>query len=250
MITAVIPARLGSRRLPNKMLLDLGGKPLLQRVWEQACKMTTADAVYIATDSQKIMDQASAWGAQVCMTKPDCPSGTYRIASLLDQIEGDFFLNIQGDEPFIQPKLLDGLVSVWQDSGCDLVTAIAKIASVDALFDSNVVKAVINDSGRILYFSRSTIPFIRDVDRHAWLEKHPFWGHIGVYGYTREVLLQYPQLKPSLLETTEQLEQLRFLEHNFYFQAMQTDYHPLGIDTESDLNAAREQLRQSLNIEH
>lgn len=249
MITAIIPARLASTRLPNKMLLDLEGKPLLQRVWDQACKMTTANAVYIATDSQTIYERASAWGAQVYMTDPNCPSGTYRIASLLDKIQGDFFLNIQGDEPFIDPALLDGLVTVWQDTGCDLVTAIAKITSHNALFDSNVVKAVINHTGRVLYFSRSTVPFVRDVERQAWLEKHTFWGHIGIYGYTRSVLSQYPHLKPSALETTEQLEQLRFLEHNFHFQALQTNYHSLGIDTEADLNAARKQIRQSRNIE-
>jgi len=243
MITAVIPARLASTRLPNKLLLDLGGKPVLRWVWEQVRATTSADAVYIATDSEKIFTAATEWGANVLITSPDCPSGTYRIASLLDQIEGDFFLNVQGDEPFIQPKLLDALVAVWRKTNCDLITAVAKITDEQALIDSNQVKAVMNHAGRVLYFSRSPIPHIRDVPQDAWLQTHTYWGHIGVYGYTREVLAKYRELPPSDLELKEKLEQLRFLEHNFYFQSVQTDYQPIGIDTAADLEAARLRIR-------
>lgn len=245
MVTAVIPARLASTRLPNKLLLDLGGKPILQHVWQRVGQMKQADEIYIATDSQEIFEEATSWGATVLMTSPDCPSGTYRIASILDQMAGDFFLNVQGDEPFLEPTMLDGLVNLWKENKCDLVTAIAPITDSDALFDPNQVKAVINHQSRVLYFSRSPIPFIRDLEKEKWVKEHTFWGHIGVYGYQRDTLLQYPSLAVSALETQEKLEQLRFLDHNFSFFALKTDYHPIGIDTAADLEAARKRITSS-----
>ena len=245
MITAIIPARLASTRLPNKLLLDLEGKPVLQRVWEQVVQAAAVDAVHIATDAEQIAEQARSWGASVYMTSPECVSGTHRIASLLDQIEGTFFLNVQGDEPFIEPKLLDGLIHLWQQQQCDWVTAISRIQDSAALKDSNLVKAVIAQDGRALYFSRSPIPFVRDVDPDDWPNHHAYWGHIGVYGYTRGLLEKYPTLPPSPLETVEKLEQLRFLEYSFSGYTLVTDYQPIGIDTEADLETARHFLRNN-----
>lgn len=241
MVTVVIPARLASTRLPQKLLLDLGGQPILKHVWERVQQMKKADSVCIATDSEEIEKVAKGWGAQVLMTSPDCPSGTYRIASLLEQLEGDFFLNVQGDEPFIEPEMLDGLVQVWEDKKCDLVTAISKIESIESLLDPNLVKVILNHENRALYFSRSPIPFVRDIPQDEWLKHQEFWSHIGVYGYTRETLTKYPHLSPSRLELSEKLEQLRFIDHNFSFQTLETNYHPIGIDTEQDLEAARKQ---------
>ena len=245
MITAVIPARLASTRLPNKLLLDLEGKPVLQRVWEQTCQAVSINRVCIATDSELILEQARGWGAEVMMTGTDCASGTDRIASILEDIPGDCILNVQGDEPFIQPSLLDGLVTLWQARQCDLVTAICRITDSDALFDRNLVKVVVAHSGRALYFSRSAIPHIRDVEPQDWLSQHAYWSHIGVYGYSRAALSQFPQLPPSVLEQREKLEQLRFLENDFSIYTLETNYHPLGIDTPADLEGARSRLRAS-----
>lgn len=243
MVTVVIPARLASTRLPNKVLLDLGGKPVLQHAWERACEMQAADRIYIATDSTEVADAATAWGASVKMTSPDCPSGTYRLASLLDEMEGDFFLNVQGDEPFVDATLLDRLVQIWKDKGCDLVTAVCPIDSLEDLINPNLVKAVLTHERRVLYFSRSPIPYIRGLPQREWLAQHRFWGHLGVYGYTRKTLSEYPQLKASVLEEVEKLEQLRFLDHGYTFFASETEFRPIGIDTPEDLEAARERLK-------
>jgi len=240
-ISVVIPARLESSRLPGKVLLDLGGKPMLQHVWERASAMQ-ADEVVIATDSDAVKTAAEGWGARVMMTSPDCPNGTARIASILDELVGDFVINLQGDEPFMAPALLDALAANWQATGADLVTAVRAITSDDELFDANVVKVVRGRDGQALYFSRETIPHVRDCPREQWRLRQRFWAHIGVYGYSREALAQYATLAPGALENAEKLEQLRWLEHGFSIRAVETDYRPLGVDTPEDLERARANL--------
>ncbi|QYY36592.1 3-deoxy-manno-octulosonate cytidylyltransferase [Ruficoccus sp. ZRK36] len=242
-VSVIIPARLDSTRLPRKALLDLGGKPMLQHVWERASKMQKADSVAIATDSEEIRERAEGWGATVHMTSPECQSGTERLAELLPKIDSQFFLNVQGDEPFIEPALLDSLVQVWEDTGCDLVTAVFRIHDSVDIFDPNLVKVVRRADGQAMYFSRSPLPYVRGFSQENWIAEGPaFWAHIGVYGYARETLSRYTGLTPGVLEKSEKLEQLRFLEHGFSIQAVETAYEPLGIDTPDDLEAARRRL--------
>ncbi|MEI6597913.1 MAG: 3-deoxy-manno-octulosonate cytidylyltransferase [bacterium] len=234
-----IPARLGSTRLPHKVLLDLGGKPVVQHVWERAKKVRQASRVVILTDAEEVAKVARGFGAEVIMTSPDCPSGTARIASVLSQLPGEFFLNIQGDEPFIEPDLLDQLITRWKETKCRLVTAVSKITQTERLQSSSVVKVVRAENGEAIYFSRSPIPFLRGVEIAEWVKRREYWSHIGVYGYDRATVAGYAKLAASELEAAESLEQLRFLAHGMTFQTVVTQYHPVAIDTAEDLSAAR-----------
>ena len=238
-VTLCIPARIASTRLPRKVLLDLGGKPVVQHAWEQAKRVRQADRVIVLTDSDEVAGVARGFGAEVLMTSPDCPSGTARMASIIDHLPGEFFLNVQGDEPFIQPALLDDLISRWKETKCRLVTAVAKIHSAERLQATSVVKVVRAENGEALYFSRSPVPHLRGIDAAEWVKRRDYWAHIGVYGYDRATLANYAQLAPTELEACESLEQLRFLAHGITFQTVVTDYHPVAIDTAEDLAAAR-----------
>ena len=241
-VTLCIPARIASTRLPRKVLLDLGGKPVVQHVWERAKQVRQADRVVLLTDSEEVAGIARGFGAEVLMTDPACPSGTARMASVIGHLPGDFFLNVQGDEPFIQPELLDGLISRWQETKCPLVTAVSKIHATERLLATSVVKVVRAENGEAIYFSRSPIPHLRGVDPAEWVTRRDYWAHIGVYGYDRATLAGYAQLKATELEAVESLEQLRFLAHGLTFQTVVTDYHPVAIDTAEDLEAARRLL--------
>ena len=243
-VTLCIPARLASTRLPRKVVLDLGGKPVVQHVWERARQVRQADRVVLLTDSEEVADVARGFGAEVLMTDPACPSGTARMASVIDRLPGDFFLNVQGDEPFIQPALLDGLITRWKETRCPLVTAVSRITTAERLLASSVVKVVRAENGEAIYFSRSPIPHLRGVDPAEWVSRRAYWVHIGVYGYDRATLAGYGQLAPTELEATESLEQLRFLAHGKTFQTVVTDYHPVAIDTPEDLAVARHLLAQ------
>ncbi|WP_309383371.1 3-deoxy-manno-octulosonate cytidylyltransferase [Cerasicoccus frondis] len=241
-VSIVIPARLESSRLPGKVLLDLGGKPMLQWVWERAMAVKSAVEVVIATDSEEVSERALAWGAVVKMTPRECPNGTSRAAHLLAELQGDFIINLQGDEPFMEPELLEALVQTRANAGGDVVTAVRPIANQEELFNHNIVKVARGGASRALLFSRATIPFVRDVPESDWLARQKFWAHIGVYGYTREALTRYPTLSAGELETTEKLEQLRFLEHGFDITVVETDYRSIGVDTMADLERARKLL--------
>ena len=238
-VTLCIPARLASTRLPRKVVLDLGGKPVVQHVWERARRVRQADRVVLLTDAEEVAAVARGFGAEVLMTDPACPSGTARMASIIDRLPGDFFLNVQGDEPFIQPELLDGLITRWKETRCPLVTAVSRIATAERLHAASVVKVVRAENGEAIYFSRSPIPHLRGVDPAEWVARRDYWVHIGVYGYDRATLAGYAQLSPTELEATESLEQLRFLAHGKTFQTVVTDYHPVAIDTPEDLAVAR-----------
>ncbi|MDR2513542.1 MAG: 3-deoxy-manno-octulosonate cytidylyltransferase [Puniceicoccales bacterium] len=240
-IIVAIPARLASTRLPRKVLLDLGGKPVVQHVWERASQMRLASRVVILADSEELANTAQNFGAEVILTPPECPSGTARLASALEKLPGNFFLNVQGDEPCIEPTLLDALATRWHDTQCELVTAVSRIHDTTRLQNPNVVKVVRGESGQALYFSRSPVPYRRGLSMEKWLDDNstPYWAHIGVYGYTRKTLASYPALPPTRLEVIESLEQLRFIEHGKIFQTVETNYHPIAIDTAEDLENAR-----------
>lgn len=239
--TIAIPARLGSTRLPGKVLLDLGGKPVVQHVWERVQKMKTAGRVVILADTEKVRAAATAFGAEVIMTSPECRSGTERLASVLAQLPGEFFLNVQGDEPFVDTEMLDALVNRWAETRCELVTAVAKITDTAKLLNPNVVKVVRGSDGRAIYFSRSPVPFLRGVPAEEWLAsgKNTWWSHIGVYGYARSTLEAHPTMPATVLEAVESLEQLRFIDRGMSFQTVETEYHPVSIDTAEDMENAR-----------
>lgn len=241
MVTSVvIPARMASTRLPGKVLLDLNGWPVLKHVWKRVCLMKRADEIVIATDSEEVAAAARSWGAEVALTSPECRSGTERIVELLGRLRGDFMLNVQGDEPLIQPALLDALVERGASTGADLVTAVVPLTNPEELHTPDRVKIVRALDGRAIYFSRSAVPFRRGVAPGEWLSGgHRYWCHIGVYGYTRAVLEAYKMLPVSPLEEMESLEQLRFIDAGYCFQTIEADYHPVAIDTPADLEAAR-----------
>ena len=242
-VEVVIPARLASTRLPRKVFADLNGRPLLWHVWQQARRMQRAAEVFVATDAEEVRLAVESWGGKTLMTGPECSSGTERIASALDRLQGDFILNLQGDEPLIEPTLLDALVTAWEENGWALVTAVYPLSQLEELLNPNVVKVARAADGRALYFSRSPVPYVRDLPQARWLEEPVFWGHVGVYGYRREVLEAYPSLPVSPLESAERLEQLRFLEAGYHIQAIETRYRPVSVDTAEDLENVRRILR-------
>lgn len=238
-VVAIIPARLSSSRLPGKVLADINGYPLLWHVWQRACRANLVDKVFIAADSQEIVEIMAGYGAEVLLTSPDCRSGTERIASIIDHIEADLIINVQGDEPLISHELIDSLVINWQNFPCDMITAARRIEDHAALMNPNVVKVVRAKGGRGLYFSRSPVPYIRDVDPEDWLQHGTFWQHIGIYGYSRQLLEAYPTLPESPLEAMEKLEQLRFLEAGYSIRVLETDYQPHPVDVQEDLDNVR-----------
>ncbi|MCC7208156.1 MAG: 3-deoxy-manno-octulosonate cytidylyltransferase [Anaerolineae bacterium] len=236
---AIIPARLGSTRLPRKVLADIHGHPLIWHVWSRAKQARRFNEVYVATDADEVRTAVESWGGKVLMTSMECRSGTERLAECLDRVSADLIVNVQGDEPLIDHKMLDALVTKWEAQPSDLITPVFRITSQEELTASTVVKVARARSGEALYFSRSTIPFMRDWPQSEWLGKAEFWGHIGVYGYRRDVLAAYPNLPVSPLETSEQLEQLRFLDAGYRFQTLETDYRSIAVDIDSDLDRVR-----------
>jgi len=241
----IIPARLASSRLPNKVLLDLGGKSVVQRVYEQALKAQTIDAVYIATDSIEVQKHCLEFSNNVIMTQASHESGTDRIAEAVEKIEADIIINVQGDEPFIEPQLIDDLVEAFEE-GVEMVSAMHLLELVEELKSPNVVKVTVDSNANALYFSRSIIPHHRD-DWEALLNHHThiphplkFYRHLGVYGYKREFLVKYAQMKPSYLERLEKLEQLRVLENGYRIKMVETNYQSIGIDTMEDYKKALE----------
>lgn len=228
----VIPARFGAQRFPGKPLALIAGKPLVQRVYEQARKASRLDAVIVATDDARIADAVLKFGGDVAMTSPTCPSGTDRAAAVARQRDCDIIVNIQGDEPLMRPEminqLVDGLVA---DSQCAMATLARRIESSDVLANPNAVKVVFAHNGNALYFSRHPIPFVRD----AAGTKPEHFKHLGIYAYRREFLLKFVTMPPSRLELTEKLEQLRALENGFAIKVLVTPHDSVGVDTPEDV---------------
>lgn len=235
----VIPARIASTRLPGKMLADLGGKPVVQHVIERVKQVKNCSNIYLVTDNEDIVALANNLDIKGLLTSPECRSGTERIASALDRIEGDWIFNVQGDEPFVDPNLISELIEQTDQITADMITPIFKIQTKEELTNPCVVKVVLDKNNQALYFSRSTIPFVRDFPIEDWLNKRTFWGHIGIYGYQRSLLEKYATMEPSDLEKSESLEQLRFLSNGYHIATHVTHYRPVAIDTQQDLDLAR-----------
>ncbi|MGZ3885675.1 MAG: 3-deoxy-manno-octulosonate cytidylyltransferase [Bacteroidia bacterium] len=232
----IIPARFASSRFPGKPLADILGKSMLQRVYEQASRSENLNEVIIATDDERIKKHAESFGAKVAMTRADHPSGTDRCFEAL-QIAGgayDYVINIQGDEPFIDPCQIDLLASVC-DGSTELATLMIKCSSHDVLFDTGEVKITLNTNREALYFSRQVIPFIKNVQPSDWHRHHTYYRHVGMYAYRCDVLQKITKLAPSSLETAESLEQLRWLENGFRIRCAETNFDSHCIDTPEDI---------------
>ena len=234
----VIPARYGAQRFPGKPLALIAGKPLVQRVYEQARKAQRLDRIVIATDDTRIADVVKKFGGEVVMTSPACPSGTDRAAEVVRQLDCDQVVNIQGDEPLMRPEMIDQLVDGLADY--DMATLARLIESAEVLANPNVVKVVFDINGNALYFSRHPIPFVRDVGATA-----PHFKHLGIYAYRRDFLLKFVQLPPSALEKTEKLEQLRALENGFAIKVLVTLHDSVGVDVPADVKIVEEILRKA-----
>ncbi len=235
----VIPARLHSTRLPGKVLADIAGKPMLWHVWSRACSAVGSRQVWVATDTPQIVAAVEGWGGKAILTSPECRSGTERIASVLHLLDGEFILDVQGDEPLIDPRLLQEMAQRWQVEPVDLLTPVYRITESADLANPNVVKVARAQDGRALYFSRSPIPYQRQQPFECWPSAAACWGHVGVYGFRRRVLEQYPSLPESPLEAAERLEQLRFLEAGYAIHTIETAYRPIAVDTAEDLERVR-----------
>lgn len=244
MILGVIPARYASTRFPAKPLADLGGKSMVQRVFEQVKKSKHISEVVVATDHEEILNHVRQFGGSACMTKTSHASGTDRCyeALTLQKSEFKYVINIQGDEPFIQPNQIDLLASLL-DGKTEIATLIKKIEDKESLFNPNVVKAVVSKNKDALYFSRAPIPHIRNAAEKDWLSNHAFYKHIGMYAYRVDVLKLLTALPVSLLERAESLEQLRWLEHGFKISVAETQTETVGIDTPDDLKRAIDYLK-------
>ncbi len=236
---AVIPARFGSSRFPAKMLADLDGKPVFVRTIEQARRASSLDAVLLATDDERIANAARAHGVPFRMTRPDHPSGTDRIAEAIQGLEADIVVNVQGDEPFIDPSLIDALVDrMRSDPDLSMATAKTPILRASDLLEPSVVKVVCSDQGLALYFSRSLIPHPRDLPAETLLDRNLFFRHLGIYAYRKDFLLRFVSLPPHPLELTEKLEQLRALALGARIAVLDAQPSGPGIDTPADLQAA------------
>jgi 3-deoxy-manno-octulosonate cytidylyltransferase (CMP-KDO synthetase) len=238
-ILGVIPARYASTRFPAKPLADIAGKSMVQRVYIQASLSEKISKVVVATDDQRIFDHVTSFKGSVCMTSPDHASGTDRcFEAMTKQGENfDYVINIQGDEPFISPEQIDLLASLL-DGNTELATLAKKIDDDESLFNPNIVKLVRSANNEALYFSRSTIPHIRNSDESSWLSKHTFFKHIGMYAYRSDILEKITRMKVSSLEKAESLEQLRWLENGLRVKVAETDLETIGVDTPEDLDKA------------
>ncbi|MBB5437363.1 3-deoxy-manno-octulosonate cytidylyltransferase (CMP-KDO synthetase) [Pedobacter sp. AK017] len=236
-VLGIIPARYASTRFPGKPLIEIQGKSMIQRVYEQALKAVSLTKVVVATDDERIAEAVNNFGAEFVMTRDDHQSGTDRCAEVSQHFpDFDIVINIQGDEPFINPKQIDLLVSCFEHGNVKLATLIKEIHTEEELLNTNIPKVVINSRQEAIYFSRHTIPYIRNAEKNKWLDVHQFYKHIGIYGYTTPTLLEITRLQPSSLEMAESLEQLRWVENGYTIQTRITAIETIAIDTPEDLD--------------
>lgn len=217
----------------------------MKHTWDRVCQMRMASEVIIATDSEELREMAQSWGATVKMTDPKCLNGTERVCELMSQFKSDFFVNVQADEVFVDTKMLDQLVDLLLQKRSNVLTPVFAIKTQEELMSPQLVKCVRNDHQHAVYFSRSPIPFLQGVPTNDWLKQNTFWGHVGVYSYSRKALEAYNNTPPCRLEKLESLEMLRFFEHNIAIDTMETEHAKVSINTPEDLVAAHNFLRES-----
>ena len=243
---AIIPARYASTRFPGKPLAMLGGKPVIQRVYEQATAVL--GEAYVATDDERIFQAVEAFGGRAVMTRSDHRSGTDRIEEAAEKIQtnADVIINVQGDEPFIQASQIKTLMHLFDDPTTQIGTLGKRFETMEAAKNPNSPKIVCDRRGFALYFSRSVIPFVRGKEESTWMEHYPFLKHLGIYAYRRKALHEVTQLAQTPLEIAESLEQLRWLENGYRIRVGITDVETVGIDTPEDLQRAEEFLETQM----
>jgi 3-deoxy-manno-octulosonate cytidylyltransferase (CMP-KDO synthetase) len=245
-VIGIIPARYASSRFPGKPLVDIGGKSMIQRVYEQVKNSSCLHEVIVATDDERIVEHVRSFAGNVIMTASSHQSGTDRCAEVIEKVSGfDIVINIQGDEPFINPLQIELLASCFDQEETQIATLVKKIHAEEELFNVNIPKVVRNLHGQAIYFSRQTIPYLRGIEQKNWLSKHSYFKHIGIYGYRTDVLKQLTQLPISILEETEALEQLRWIEHGYSIQTAETEHETIAIDTKEDLERIIQMYFQS-----
>ncbi len=235
-ILGIIPARYASTRFPGKPLINILGKSMIQRVYEQTILASKIDKVIIATDDLRIAEHVQSFGAEFVMTEKDHPSGTDRCYEAFQKSGNsfDYIINIQGDEPFIIPDQINQLAEVC-DGKTEIATQMIPVNRADILFDPGEVKIVMNQKREALYFSRMVIPFIKGVPENKWHQHHSYFRHVGLYAYRKDILEAITRLQPSSLENAESLEQLRWLENGFTIKLVQTEFESHCIDVPEDL---------------
>ncbi len=236
--TAIIPARYASTRFPGKPLALLSGKPIIQHVYEQVNQVIKD--VWVATDDQRIFETVNTFGGKAVMTRKDHKSGTDRIEEAAEKIQtqADIIINVQGDEPFIQPSQIETLCELFKHPQTQIATLGKPFEGIEAVKNTNSPKIVTNYQGFALYFSRSVIPFVRGIEENEWLEHFPYLKHLGIYAYRREILKEITKLPMSSLEKAESLEQLRWLQNGYRIRVGITNVETIGIDTPKDLERA------------
>ena len=240
-VIGVIPARYSSTRFSGKVLADIFGKPIIQHVWERAKQVRILDDIIIACDHEEVARVAREFGANVVMTSKSHVCGTDRIAEVVNPLDVRVIVNIQGDEPFIHPTMIDGVArALLEDPKVSMATIKRKIDDLGLINDPNVVKVVTDKNNFALYFSRSPIPFLAPGSQISVPE---YFKHIGLYSYTKDFLFTYKNLPVSNLEKTEKLEQLRVLEEGFKIKVIETKFDTIGIDTPQDLERAKEYFK-------
>ena len=242
---AVIPARYASTRFPGKPLAMLGGKTVIERVYQLVRKVV--DEVYFATDDERIAQAVNDFGGRAVMTSPNHQSGTDRIEEVVEKVpvEADVIINVQGDEPFIQPSQIETLCRLFVDPQTQIATLGKPFDTMDAVVNPNSPKIICDLQGYAMYFSRSVIPYIRGKEQAEWLQSFPYLKHLGLYAYRREVLRKVTMLPQSPLEKAESLEQLRWLQNGYRIKVGTTDVETVGIDTPDDLKRAEAWLTNS-----
>ncbi|MEZ5083598.1 MAG: 3-deoxy-manno-octulosonate cytidylyltransferase [Bacteroidales bacterium] len=237
----VIPARFASTRFPGKPLAMIQGKPMIQRVYEQAQKTTFLSEIYVATDDERIEKAVLGFGGKVKMTSTAHQSGTDRCAEVLECMEKegklfDIVVNIQGDEPSINPGQIDIVIESFEDPSVDISTLAKKIESLEELFNSNVIKVIKNQLNNAIYFSRHPIPYQQNIDKAKWLEGFDYFKHIGIYAFRSGILKSITNLNRSSLEISESLEQLRWIENGYAIRIEETIFESIAVDTPEDLS--------------
>ena len=241
-VVVVIPSRYAATRLPGKPLVNLAGKPMVQRVYEQAKLAQTVHRVLVATDDQRIVDAVLAFGGEARMTRSDHRTGTERIAEVAAHEPGDVFVNVQGDEPLIDPVAIDTAVAaLLEDPPAQIATVATPIRHVPDIMDPNVVKTVLDFDSNALYFSRAPIPWVRDTQKKIHVR---YWKHLGLYVFQRDALLEYPTLPQGELEKIEQLEQLRWLENGWKIRVAEVEHDAVSVDVPEDVTRVEKLLQK------
>lgn len=239
----IIPARYASSRFPGKPLVEIEGKTMIQRVYEQVCKSKTLSEVVVATDDERIAAHVLSFGGRVVMTSDAHQSGTDRCAEVIaNNHDYDVIINIQGDEPFVNPEQIDLLADCFKNEDTKIATLVKEITTAQELINTNIPKVVRNKKGQAIYFSRQTIPFLMGIDQEYWLEQHRYYKHIGIYAYEAATLKALTQLPVSILEQSEALEQLRWLENGYAIQTAITTHETIAVDTPADLDKIMRQF--------